>query len=174
MRSAYWSASVPVVLVLIVGCGSGDLRVGYLAKEAAPMQAARMFSEAADTGNYPRARAMIASVDGLSEELRLHDLNHVFEIMSEFEDERWFHRILEYKQDGDCAVVIVHEWEGAGSAFDLDPLYLIRQNGAWKVSPGFTDYEYLVESDETLSTRFEQLKTWFKQRKKELYEQRSQ
>jgi hypothetical protein len=65
----------------------------------------------------------------------------------------------------DCAVVI-----GKQSEMDLDPVYLLKQGGQWRVLPTITRYDHQsFELSEVQQARFLQLKTWFKEMKAENY-----
>jgi hypothetical protein len=69
----------------------------------------------------------------------------------------------------DCAVVI-----GKQSETDLDPLYLLKQAGQWRVLPTVTDIDHpALDLSDAQRTRFQELRTWFKRKKAENYERLS-
>jgi hypothetical protein len=74
--------------------------------------------------------------------------------------------VLEGREDADCAVVIINESTRHGEpAFDLDPLFLVRRDGAWQIM--LNSYEfYRLDSEET--ERLKGLRAWYEGRKTEL------
>jgi len=73
------------------------------------------------------------------------------------------------KMDGDAAVVVVATLKKRGP-LDIDPCYLVRQNGKWLVLPKHTDIRVAQRSvSEVTMNSLESLKTWFTGREKQLY-----
>jgi hypothetical protein len=66
---------------------------------------------------------------------------------------------------GDCAVVI-----GKQSVIDLDPVFMLKQNGQWRVLPTITSYEHSAyDLSQDQLKRFQELEAWFKEKKAENY-----
>jgi hypothetical protein len=81
--------------------------------------------------------------------------------------------VLESRADADVAVVIVREStpgeDTSGGPLDLDPAYLIVQQGRWKVLPKLARFDrgyFRISTDQR--RRFEALAGWFEERKREL------
>ena len=55
--------------------------------------------------------------------------------------------VIESKVEGNFAVVIVNEKKAGSTQIDLDPIFLRRTSEGWKISPGFTNYMYLIGQD---------------------------
>lgn len=78
----------------------------------------------------------------------------------------WDFDIKEEKIMGDCAVVVINESKKAGKlSFDLDPVYLFKQNGHWKVFADLSDWDVIEYVDKGKVDTFKKLEQWFKQRK---------
>jgi hypothetical protein len=83
---------------------------------------------------------------------------------------KWDISVVEAKQNGNAALAIIHESPKQGHvSLDFDPMYLVLQDGVWKLLPDMDEYHkpYYPFDQETLQ-RFKDLEAWFEIRKKEL------
>ncbi len=166
MHRASALACLILTLPLICGCGSNASR------DLSPLELTRGFRDAMHAGKLSEARGMIAKVEGAPEQDIALQLEEMSDQMASGE---WGLEFIEYKQEGSCAVVVSNESIKNGEpAFDLDPLYLILQDGAWRISPDFTDYEGLIKLNSGAEAQFARLRTWFKLRKEQIYKSRSE
>ena len=166
MHRACALACLILTLPLICGCGSDASR------DRSPLELTRGFRDALRAGELSEARGMIAKVEGPPEQDTVLPLEEMSDQMARGD---WDVEFTEYKQEGSCAVVVSNEKIKDGEpSFDLDPVYLILQDGAWRISPDFTDYECLIKLDSGAEAQFDRLRTWFKLRKEQIYESRSE
>lgn len=81
----------------------------------------------------------------------------------------WDFEIIEEKIEGDCAVVVINESKKEGKkAFDLDPAFLIKQDGEWRVLPDVTDWKIVKKVAKDKAASFEKLVVWFDKRSDQL------
>ena len=81
----------------------------------------------------------------------------------------WDFEIIEEKIEGDCAVIVINESKKEGQkSFDIDPVYLIKQDGEWKVFPDLTDWEIAEQVAKDKVETYKKLEEWFEARKDEL------
>lgn len=74
--------------------------------------------------------------------------------------EAWNFEILAELSEEDCAVFAVNEATKDGQpAFDLDPVFLIKQNGSWKVCENAADFKNI---DPEKKAALDKLQMWFK------------
>lgn len=85
----------------------------------------------------------------------------------------WDLSVLDAFEAGDVAVVLVNEHLKDGRrTFDVDPWYLVRQNGEWKLLPKPTDYDVPAYAfDPARLTEFQKLESWATARKAQLRKQ---
>jgi hypothetical protein len=68
--------------------------------------------------------------------------------------------VLAEKVEGDCAAFAVNESKKDGRpAFDLDPIYLLKQEGGWKILPNPGQLKYVAPEK---VEAFAKLEAWFK------------
>jgi hypothetical protein len=68
--------------------------------------------------------------------------------------------VLAEKVEGDCVAFAVNESrKGGRPAFDLDPIYLLKQDGGWKI---LTNPGQLENAAPEKAEDFAKLETWFK------------
>jgi hypothetical protein len=78
----------------------------------------------------------------------------------------WDFEIMEEKIDDDCAVIIINESKKEGrKSFDIDPVYLIKQDGAWMVFPHLTNWEIAEQVAKDKVESYKKLEEWYKTRK---------
>jgi hypothetical protein len=81
---------------------------------------------------------------------------------------------VDAKSSADTAVVVVKVTrKGGRPVSELEPLYLVRQDGAWRVPPTFNKFRagsYTLPTAEQVK-RFEELAAWFDKKKQTLIEQ---
>ena len=87
---------------------------------------------------------------------------------------RWDSQVISGRAVGGAAVVIINEGLKSGQqAFDIDPVYLIRQKESWRILPKLTRYNRpYFEFSERQIAEFQQLEKWYKEQKAGLIEQR--
>ena len=78
-------------------------------------------------------------------------------------------KTVEEKVAGNSAVVIIQDNPRPGKKIDIDPVYLIRQDSAWKLMPDFTDWELANYLAKHAVADFEALEQWYRKRKTEIY-----
>ncbi|GAA5495136.1 hypothetical protein Rhal01_01308 [Rubritalea halochordaticola] len=137
-------------------------------KEATPKQALEAFKKALKAKDVEAARRHIVLYDILPERSIKEFKRHINDLI-ELHQNGWDFTLLEEKIEGDCAVIIINESKKNGKAsFDIDPVYLLRQDGQWKVFVNMSSYRLAVEADQTKEPTFLLLKDWYKNRKAEL------
>lgn len=81
----------------------------------------------------------------------------------------WDFEILEEKIEGDCAVIIINESKKEGQkSFDIDPVYLIKQDGEWMVFPDLSGRHIVEQYAKDKVDTYTKLKEWYKARKTEI------
>jgi hypothetical protein len=74
--------------------------------------------------------------------------------------------VIGYLQHGTAAVVIVNDSAPDKERVDLDPAYLIQQNGSWYLCPQIASFKSRwFTLDEPTTSSLEKLKAWFKSQK---------
>jgi hypothetical protein len=141
-----------------------------------PTEALKAFQQAAKEQKLEEAQKHMAQFEGASDKVKQYLKSKAGKFLKLAAD-GWGYGILEEKVNGDCAVLVLNESTKAGKkAFDIDPAYLIKQNGEWKVMPGFTKWdlskeisaEYQPASmklDEKKLAAYKELEKWFDERK---------
>ena len=78
--------------------------------------------------------------------------------------------VIEAKTSDQCAVVIINEDVKQGRrSIDYDPVFLLLQEGKWRILPGLTQYDREEFSmDDATKKRFAKLENWFEERTREL------
>jgi len=122
------------------------------------------------------AKDMAAVLDCFSfrSEQEKQHMTRVLSRMSEgFADGSTKNEVLSGHIIDNCAVVLINESMKKGKpAFDIDPFYLKKFNGSWKISSRVTDPLPLITSKEE-NDIFTKLKAWYKQQKATLIKQHS-
>lgn len=87
----------------------------------------------------------------------------------DFTNKSWDFEIIEEKMEGDCAVVVINELKKEGrKTFDIDPAYLIKQEGEWKVFPDVPDWDLSEQVAKDEVETYKKLEVWFEARAVEL------
>jgi hypothetical protein len=133
-----------------------------------PSEALGAFKKAAQTKNFEETWKHAAKFDGVPDQVTEY-LKEKVKRFIDLTGKGWDFDILEEKADGDCAVVVINESKkDGGEAFDIDPAYLIKQNGEWRVFPDVSDWDIAEQVAKDKVDAFKKLEAWFKERKAEL------
>lgn len=105
-----------------------------------PMEVLNAFKKAAQSENFAETWKHTAKFEGSSDEITKYLKERVQRVIGIFSGENDF-ETLEEKIVNDCAVVVINESLKDGEkTFGIDPAYLIKQNGEWKVMPSISDW----------------------------------
>lgn len=141
---------------------------------ATPTMALKAFKQALKKNDTDTAWSHIVLYDILPER-SIQAFKQKIQKMIKLQQSGWDFTIMEEKVDGDCAVIIINESKKDGKAsFDIDPAYLLKQNGEWKVFVDITSYRLATEAEKDKAPAFERLKQWYDARKKELKAQQQE
>lgn len=144
------------------------VQAAALAGAGTPTEALAAFKKAAQAKDFEAAWKQAAQFEGLPPDATDYFQGKVRRFI-ELTGKGWDFEIVEEKLEGDCAVVVINESRKAGArAFDLDPVYLIRQGEQWKVFPDLSDWEVAEHVAKDKVESFKTLEAWFKARKAEL------
>lgn len=138
------------------------------------IEAVRQFRNALKDGDMKRAREMIAPMTEMpNQEMINRELEEDLQrFMDSFSSGQSDFEVLDAKESGDFAVVIVKENLKRGNrAFDIDPLYLIRRDGQWKLLAELTEYNQPIHGlNATQLDEYKILEKWFEVREEKLRE----
>ncbi|MEZ0265950.1 MAG: hypothetical protein ACAI43_14565 [Phycisphaerae bacterium] len=83
---------------------------------------------------------------------------------------KWDFRILDGKESGDVAVVLINDYLKDGrKTIDIKPWYLLRQEGKWKLLGKYTDFELDAYGfDAARIAEYRKLEEWAERRTPEL------
>ncbi len=133
-----------------------------------PSEALGAFKKAAQTKSFEETWKHAAKFDGLPKEATEYFKAKVQKFI-DLTGKGWDFEIVEEKIEADCAVVVINESKKGGQkAFDLDPAFLIKQDGEWRVLPEVTDWKVAKKVAGDKVGSFEKLSTWFETRSVEL------
>lgn len=151
-----------LVVTLVVGL----VLAPTVAADDGPSRVAAEYLDAVDKGDLAKAKSLTARFPKLSAD----DLDRLTAKAAAGLKQSAIKLVPEQtKIAGDCAVVV-----GKQSKFDLDPIYLLRQDGRWRVLPTITRFDHkTIELSATQQADFPKLKTWFQAKKAENYKQQN-
>jgi hypothetical protein len=133
-----------------------------------PSEALGAFKKAAKTKNFEDTWKHVAKFDGVPDQVatgQKEDIKRFIELFGS----GWDFDILEEKTEGDCAVVVINESKKHGKkSFDIDPAYLIKQNGEWRVLSGISDWNEAKQFAKDKIESYKKLETWFESRSETL------
>jgi hypothetical protein len=133
-----------------------------------PSEALGEFKRAAQSKNFEDTWKYAAKFDRLPKEATEYFKAKVQRFI-DLTGKGWDFEIIEERVEGDCAVVVINESKKEGKkAYDLDPAFLIKQDGEWRVLPEVTDWKIAKKVAEDKVSSFEKLSTWFETRSEEL------
>lgn len=133
-----------------------------------PIEVLGAFKKAAQDNDFEETWKHTAQFEGIPGEATEYLKKRVQRIIDLLSGEYDF-EIIEEKIENNCAVIVINEsLKGGEKAFDLDPVYLIKQDGEWKVMPDFTDWRIAEEVAKDKVESYKKLKMWFNKRKGEL------
>ena len=148
-----------------------------------PTEALKAFQQAAKDQKLEEAQKHTAQFEGASEDVSQYLKARLQRILKLFAD-GWGLEILEEKISGDCAVIITKESAKVGKkAFDMDPVYMIKQGEEWRVMPEITKWDMTkrippeeqpasMKLDERKLAAYKELEKWFDERKEALKKER--
>ena len=144
-----------------------------------PTEALKAFQQAVKDQKFEDAWKQTVQFDGASPEVTQY-LKSRIERTLKLSAEGWGFDILEEKISGDCAAIVTNEIKKAGqTALNIDPVFMMKQSGEWRVMPGITKWDLTkhiaaekqpdsMKLDQTTQATFKELDTWVDERKKEL------
>jgi hypothetical protein len=133
-----------------------------------PTEALAAFKKSAQVKDFEATWKQAAKFEGLPDEATEHFKVKVQRFI-DLAAKGWDFEIIDEKMEGDCAVVIINESKKAGEkAFDIDPAYLIKQGGEWKVFPDVSDWDIAEQVAKDKVDSFKKLEAWFRTRKAEI------
>lgn len=139
-----------------------------------PTETLTAFKEAAQTKDLEATWKHAAKFEGIPDDVTQHLKGEVKDFI-DLTARGWDFEIMEEKIDGDCAVVMINEHKKEGrKAFDIDPIFLIRQEGEWMVFPDLTDWDIAKHVAKDKIDTYTKLEEWFDARKIELKKQHAQ
>lgn len=148
-----------------------------------PTEALNAFGKAAKEQKFEDAWKHTAQFEGASEEVNNY-LKSLVRKVFKLSKEGWSFEILEEKISGDCAVIILNEIKEPGqNGLNIDPAFLIRQNGEWKVMPKLTQWDVSaripagqqpasMKLDEKKIAAYQELEKWVDERTEALQKER--
>jgi hypothetical protein len=148
-----------------------------------PTETLKAFQQAAKNQKLEDAWKHTAQFEGASEEVTQYLKSRVQRILKLSAD-GWGFEILEEKISGDCAVIITNESTKAGKkAFDIDPVFMIKQGDEWRVMPGVTQWDSTrripadkqpasMKLDERKVAAYKELEKWVDERTEALRKER--
>ena len=132
--------------------------------EKTPMQVLSAMRESAQKGAFEatwKHTVKVKDIPAQAEEQLKGKIRKIIKLFSR----GWNFDIKEERIVGDCAVIIVNESKKSGKAsFDLDPVYLFKQNGEWKVFPDLSDWDLIEYIDKEEVETFKKLEKWYRKR----------
>ena len=155
----------------------------HLAIAGTPTEALKAFQQAAEDQKLEDAWKHTAQFEGASEEVTQYLKSRVQRILKLSAD-GWGFEIIEEKISGDCAVIITNESTKAGKkAFDIDPVFMIKQGKEWRVMPEITQWDMTrripadkqpasMKLDETKIAAYKALEKWVDDRTEALKKER--
>ena len=131
---------------------------------------AKKFVNSLNNGNSSSASRLFATSDKLPQEVLVREIRDLAKIARSCKEQKWHFSYVELIVVGSCAAAIVCEDVKRGEpAYDLDPLFMVRQGNGWKVVPGMSNLRYAeVILTESEFGQLEQCQKLFKDRKVEL------
>lgn len=133
-----------------------------------PTEALAAFKKSAQAKDFEATWKNAAKFEGLPERATEYFRGKVQRFIDRT-SKGWDFEIIEEKIEGDCALVVTNESKKAGEKpFDLDPAYLIKQGGEWKVFPDVSDWDIAEQVAKDKIDSYKKLEAWFKVRKAEL------
>lgn len=148
-----------------------------------PSESLAAFQKATKEQKLEEAWKHTAQFEGASEELTTYLKSRIERILKISAD-GWSFDIVEEKVISDCAVVLINESVKDGKkAFDIDPVFMIKQGADWKVMPNITAWDMSkripvdqqpasMKFDEPKIEAFKALEKWSEERKQALIEKR--
>ena len=137
-----------------------------------PSEVLTTFKKSAKSKDFDETWKHVAQFEKLPTQITDYLKQKVQRHISYFSNDSDF-QIIEERIDGDCAVVVINENNKRGVAsFDIDPVYLIKQNGEWRVFPEISDWK--IERNvlgEDVEATYQKLKIWYNEREEALKKQ---
>lgn len=133
-----------------------------------PSETLGAFKKAAKTKNFEDTWKHSAKFDGVPDQVTAGQKDD-FKRFIELFGNGWDFEILEEKTEGECAVVVINESKKNGKkSFDIDPVYLIKQNGEWRVLSGISDWDVAKQFAKDKIESYKKLEAWFESRSETL------
>jgi Domain of unknown function (DUF4878) len=138
-----------------------------------PTETLTSFKKAAQTKDFEATWKHAAKFKGIPDDVTEHLKGEVKDFI-DLTARGWDFEIIEEKIDGDCAVVIINQTKKEGrKSFDIDPIFLIKQDGEWMIFPDLTDWNIAKHVAKDKVDTYTKLEEWFDARKTELKKRES-
>ena len=135
-----------------------------LTKADPPTEALAAFWKAARSGDFDATWKRVVKFDNLPPEF-VEDQKEKVRKVIKLGASGWSVEALEVKVDGDCAVIVGNEVKGEKSEVpNLDPVYLLKQDGEWKVFAKLTKFDLAAAGGKEKLEVFGKLKKWYEER----------
>jgi len=133
-----------------------------------PSEALENFKKAAQSKDFEATWKHAAKFDSLPEQVTEHLKSKVRKLIV-LASKGWDFKVMDEKIDGDCAVVAIKEPKKNGNTeVDIDPAYMLLQDGEWRVFPDVTGWRIAEDAAKDKVETYKKLEAWYKERKIEL------
>ena len=135
-----------------------------LTKADPPTEALAAFWKAARSGDFDATWKRVVKFDNLPPEFvedQKEKLRRVMKLIASGTNME----SLEEKVEGECAVIVGNETEAGQTGIqDLDAVYLLKQDGEWKVFAKLTKFDLAEAGGKEKLEVFGKLKKWYEER----------
>jgi hypothetical protein len=135
-----------------------------------PREALLAYKQAWDENDFDKSWVLEAKSKKLPEKLQQQE-RELARMKLEHRGEGWNFEILAERIDGDCAVIAISETQkGDVRAWDLDPVYLLKQDGEWRICRTSKRLKAVAPEKSPVMTK---LAAWFKGFKQDVHAQQA-
>ena len=122
------------------------------------------FHDGMQSGNLDHAKPFVAMELVTDAQDRREVTRWLGDFSRSMADDAYDFRVLESREDGECAIVVVQDTVGGGRPNQLRPFYLVRHRDQWKVLPRLSSAQgaYLAREQRDAFVR---LLEWFESAK---------
>ena len=155
-----------LVLFSCLLCAAG------LTKAGTPTEALAAFWKAARSGDFDATWKRVVKFDELPPEFvedQKEKLRRVMKLIASGTNME----SLEEKVEGECAVIVGNETEAGQTGIqDLDAVFLLKQDGEWKVFAEITEFALAEAGGKEKLDAFKKLKKWYEEREQAIRQQK--